>query len=126
MHDCRKRIDRFAVHEQVQFHQFRRPVTGNLVIHRAVAARNAFNLIIEIDENFIERQFAMQHHPARVERLGAFHLAALLQNQLQDVADVFIRTQHVGLYDRFPNFPDHARIGQVRGVIDQQFFSTRG
>ena len=62
------------------------------VIHRTVTAGNAFNLVIEIDENFVERQFAMQHNPARIERLSALHLAAFLQNQLQDVADVFIRT----------------------------------
>src|SRR5206468_9429939 len=62
----------------------------------------------------------------RIERLRVFHLAAFLENQLQGVADVFIRTKHVCLYNRFPNFLDHARIGQVRGVIDQQFFAARG
>src|SRR6266566_4002928 len=67
----------------------------------------------------------MQHHATRIERLRVFHLAAFLENQLQDVADVFVRAKHVCLYNRFPNFLDHARIGQVRWVVDQQFFAAR-
>src|SRR5262249_54422585 len=65
-------------------------------------------------------------HPSGIERLGAFHLAALLQNQLQNVADVFVWAEDVGLYNRFPNFVDDARGGQVSRIINKQFFSARG
>src|SRR5581483_10562107 len=68
----------------------------------------------------------MQHYPARIERLGAFHLSTFLQNQLQDVADILIRTKHICLHNRLTNFPDHAWVGQVSRVIDRQFFSADG
>src|SRR4030095_1936772 len=125
VHNRRKRIDRLAINEEVQFYQFRGAIAGVLVIHRSVAARNTLNFVVKIDENFVQRQFAMQHHPTRIERLRALHLTALLQNQLQDVADIFIRAKHVRLYNRLTNFLDHARIRQVSGVIDQQSFSAR-
>ena len=67
----------------------------------------------------------MQHDATRVERLGVIHRAAFLQNQLQHVADVFVRAKHVGLHHRLANFLDHARVGQVRRVIDQQRFAAR-
>jgi len=68
----------------------------------------------------------MQHYSTRIKRLGALHLAAFFQNQLQDVADVFVRAEHVCLYNRLTNFLDHARVRQVSRVIDRQFFSARG
>src|SRR5947207_13137161 len=68
----------------------------------------------------------MQHDPSCIERLGPCHLTAFLQNQLQDVADIFIWAEHVRLYDRFTNFLDHSRIRQVSGIVDQQFFSACG
>ena len=97
-----------------------------LVIHGAVATCNALNLVVKIDENFVQRQFAMQHYPSCIERLGALHVAAFLQNQLQNVADIFVRAEHVRLYNRLTNFLDHGRIRQVSGIVDQQFFSACG
>src|SRR5438309_15831 len=67
----------------------------------------------------------MQHDPSCIERLGACHLAAFLQNQLQDVADIFIWAEYVRLYNRLTNFLDRCRIRQVSGIIDQQCFSLR-
>ena len=96
------------------------------VVHGAVAARKALNLVVKIHENFVERQLTMQHDSPRIQRLGALHMAAFLQNQLQDVADIFIRAKNVSLYNRFTNFLEQARIRQVSGVINQQFFSARG
>ncbi len=124
MHNGRERINGFTVNEQIQLHQFRRPVTGVLVIHRTVAARDALNLVVEIDQNFVERQFAMQHHATRVQRFGAFHLPALLQNQLQDVTDVFIRAKHVRPYNWLPDLGDQARVGKMRRIIDQEFLAA--
>ena len=126
MHDCRKRIDGLAVHEQIQFDQFRRPIASVFVIHRPVTARDALYLVVEIDQDFVERQFAVQHHPARIERFGALHLAAFLQNQSQNVTDVFVRTEHICFYDWLTNLLNHTRIWQVSRIVDQEFFSARG
>ena len=67
----------------------------------------------------------MQHHPARVERLGMIHLPALFQNQLQDVADVFVRAKHICFHDRLANFFDLARVWQMCRIIDQERFTAR-
>ena len=64
----------------------------------------------------------MQHHAPRIERLGVVHRSALFQNQLQQVADVFIWTKHVRFYNRLADFFDLARIRQMRGIVDQKRF----
>ena len=97
-----------------------------LVIHRAVTARDRLNFVVKIDQNFVQRQFAVQHHAPGVERLGVIHLPALFQNELEDVANILVRTKHVSLYNRLPNFPDQTRIRQMRRVIDQQRLAPRG
>src|SRR4026207_248836 len=68
----------------------------------------------------------MQHYSTSIKRLSALHLAAFFQNQLQDVADILVRAEHICLYDRLTNFLDHTWVRQVSGVIDRQFFSARG
>src|SRR5262249_14368050 len=60
-------INRFAVHEQVEFNQLGRTMPGMLVIHRTVAAGDRLNLVVEIDQNLVQRQFAMQHDAPSVE-----------------------------------------------------------
>ena len=89
-----------------------------LVIHRTVTACNRLNLVVKIDQNFVQRQLAMQHDAARIERLGMIHLPAFFQNQLQNVADAFIGTKDVGFYDWLANFFDQTRIGKMRRIID--------
>src|SRR5205807_109000 len=124
MDDGGEGVDRLAVYEQVELHQFRGAITGVLVIHRAVTAGDALNLVVEVDEDFVQRQLAMQHDAPRVERFRVVHQTALLQDKPEDVADVFIRAKHVGFHDRLADFLDHARVGQMRGVIDQDRFAA--
>src|SRR6478672_6602605 len=126
MDDGGKRIDGLAVYQQIELHQFRGTITGVLVIHRAVAAGNALNLIVEVDENFVQRQLAVEHDAPGVERLGVVHQTALFQDELEDVADVFVRAKNVGFHDRLADFIDDARVGQMRRVIDQESFAARG
>ena len=84
------------------------------------------HLVVEIDEDFVQRQLAMEHDAAGVERLGVVHRAALFHDELHDVADVFVRANDEGLDDRLADFVDDARVGQMRGIIDQQDFAARG
>ena len=78
-----------------------------------------FNLVIKIDQDFVERQLAMQHDAARIERFGVVHLSAFFQDELQDVADVLVRAKHIRFHDRFADFIDQTRVGQMRRVIDR-------
>ena len=45
MDNGRKCIHRLAIHEQVELDQFRRAITRMLVIHRGIAATDAFDLV---------------------------------------------------------------------------------
>ena len=83
------------------------------------------NLVVEIDQDFVQRQLAMEHDAARIERLGVIHRAALLHDELQHVADVLVRAKDEGLHDRLADFLDDARVGQMRRVIDLQDFAVR-
>ncbi len=87
MHDGGESVDRFAVYQQIQLDQFGGAIAGVLVIHRSVTAGDALNLVVEIDQDFVQRQLAMEHDAPGIERLGVIHRAALLHDQLEDVAD---------------------------------------
>jgi hypothetical protein len=86
VHDARKGVHRLAVHEDVHLHQVGRPVLAELVVHRAVAAGDALQAVVEIDEDFVERQRAAQHDARGVERVGVVAGAALLHDEIEDVA----------------------------------------
>src|SRR5438067_487929 len=126
MDDGGKRIDRLAVHEQVELYQSRGAITGVLVIHRAVTAGHALDLVVEVHQDFVQRQLAMEHDAAGIERFGVVHDSALFQNQLQDVADVFVRAKDVRFHDWLADFIDDARVRQVRGIIDEKRFAAGG
>ena len=48
----------------------------------------------------------MQHNAASIERFGVIHLPPFLQNELEDVADAFVGTKHIGFHNRLANFFD--------------------
>ena len=106
------------VDEQVQLDHVGVLVTGGLVIHGAVAAREALDAVVEVDEDFIERQQPGQHDPAGVQGLGLADGAAFIGDQGHHVADVFVGADDEGLDQRFPDGGDEGRLRQEGGVID--------
>src|SRR5438094_10334448 len=90
-----------------------------IVLHSTAAECDLVNNVNIIDQNIVQRHYAVQPYPALVERLGMVHLPAFFEDELEDVPDVLIWTKDVGFHDRLPNFFDQARIGQVRRVIDE-------
>jgi len=69
MHE--KRVHRLAVHPACRgLHHVRVPVAGVIVIHGPIAAGEALDSVMEINENFIQRQQAGQHDAARIQRLS--------------------------------------------------------
>jgi hypothetical protein len=52
MHDAGKGVHRFAVDQHVQLDHVRGLVAGVLVIHRAEAAGDALDAVVEVNQNF--------------------------------------------------------------------------
>src|SRR5213078_1227970 len=87
---------------------------------------DALNLVVEVDEDLVERQFAVEHDAAGVERFRVVHEPALFQDELKDVAKVFVRAKNVSLDDRLADFVDDARVGQMGRVIDEENLAAGG
>ena len=54
--DAGKGVDRFGVHQHVELDHVRLAVAGVLVIHGAVAARDAFDPVVEINQDFVRAE----------------------------------------------------------------------
>ena len=117
MHDAGKGVHGLGVHEHVQLHHVALEVAGLFVIHGAVAARDAFDAVMEIDEDFVQRDERRQHDAPVVERFGVVHAAALFGNEGHHVADVFVRANHERLDHGFLDLFDEGDFGQEGGVI---------
>ena len=51
--------------------------------------------------------------------------AALFENELEDVADRFVRATNICLHNRLADFFDQTRFGQLRRVVDLQRLAAR-
>ena len=69
--DDREGVDAVALDQDIQPHQFARPVAEQFVVHRAVAARGALELVVHVVDHFGQRQVVRQHRPRRREIFGA-------------------------------------------------------
>ena len=116
--DAGEGIDRFAVDEHVELDHVGNLVAVMLVIHRAIPARDAFDAVMEIDQNFVQRSARGQHDAARIQRFGVIHDPALLRDQRHHVADVFIRSNDERFDHRLLNFLDVIHLRHERGIID--------
>ena len=121
MHDGRKGIHRVAVDEHFHLHQLLGTEAVVLIVHAAVAAGDAFELIVEVHEDLIQRERAGEHHAVSVQRLRVLQDAALFRHQLHDVADALIGDQDEGPHHRLADFQDGSRVRHVGRVINFKF-----
>src|SRR5690606_37106816 len=80
--DGGERVDGLAVDEDVHLHELRLAVLADLVVHRAVAAGDALEAVVEVDEDLVERQDTYEDEARLVERLGVLADAALLHDEV--------------------------------------------
>ena len=73
---------------------------------------------MEVDQDFVQRNAAGQHHPPWIERFGVLHGAALFGNQRHHIADVFVRTNHERFDHWLLDFLNVIRFRQVGGIVD--------
>ncbi len=87
MHDGGKGIDRFAVHEDFHPHEIGDLMARHFIIHGTIAACDAFQSVVEIDQYLVEWQVASQQDAGFVDGLGAFADATLFGHKREQVAD---------------------------------------
>src|ERR1700691_39202 len=87
MTDDRQRIDGLAANQHVELHQIGFAITGKVVIKRSVAARHAFQPVVEIEDDFVQRHLVGQHDARWRKVFELFLYAALFLAQGQNSAD---------------------------------------
>ena len=115
--DDRQRVDLLAVEQDVDLDDVGGAVFLELVVHRRVAARDALQLVEEVEHDLGQRHLVGEHHLAAV--VGHVHLlAALLVGQRHHRADVVLRHVEVHRDDRLADLGDAAEVGHLRRVLD--------
>ncbi len=118
VYDAGEGVHALPVHHHVQLHHIGFEVSGGFVIHAAVATGDALDAVVKVNEDFVERQCALEHHAGGVEGLGVFEQAALITDEVHHVADVFVGANDEVSNDGFLNPVNDRGIGHVRGVVD--------
>ena len=122
----REGIDRLAVEQDVQLGEFRQLVARTVVVERGVTLRDALELVVEIEDNLRKRHVEIDFHTVLRNEGLVLHHAALVDAELDDVAQE-VRLgdnlgQDIGLLD-FGYFRD---FGQSRGVVHLERIALRG
>src|SRR6266849_882366 len=60
-----QRVYRLATHQNVELDEVRFAVASKVIIERGVAARNGFQPVVKIEDDFVERQFVGEHDARR-------------------------------------------------------------
>ena len=90
MHNTRKSIHRFTVHQDFQFNQVIRPIRPVLIVHGPISASNALNAITKIDQDLAQRDLRRKHNPFRIQGIGLGHLASFFPNHSYQITDVLV------------------------------------
>ena len=120
MHDAGEGIHGFSVDEHLELDHAVWSVACRLVVEGTIAAGDGFDLVVEVDQDLVERQDRGDHDAPGIDRVGALHDATLLHHDLHDVADVFVRDHDKAFHDRFADLLDDTHVGKVGGVVDHE------
>ena len=88
MDDGAECIDRFAVHENVELHEWRHTILRLGVVQRRVPLRAALQLIEVVNDQFGEWNLEAHDDALLVEVLHPLKDAALVGGELHDRADI--------------------------------------
>ena len=118
MADEGERVDGLAADEHIELDEIGSPIAGEMVIERSVAARNAFEAIVEIENDFIQRHLVGEHDAGGREIFEIFLNAALLLAKGENAADGFIRGDDHGGENGLFDFDDGSGRRKFCGVVD--------
>src|SRR5579863_555867 len=118
MHDDGERVNRLTGDQDIELDHGRFPIVGKMVVERGVAARDGLEAIVEVENNFIQRQLVVQHDAIRGDVLKSLLAATFLFDQGQYPANVFRLGQDGGQNHRFLDLGNLAGVGPAGGIID--------
>src|SRR5579863_2328194 len=118
MHDDGERVNRLTGDQDIELDHGRFPIVGKMVVERGVSAGDGLEAVVEIENNFIQRQLVVQHDAIRGDVLESLLAATLLFNQGQDSADVFRLGEDGGQNYWLFDLGNLAGVGPAGGIID--------
>src|SRR5262249_2279029 len=118
VHDDGKSIDGIAGDEDVELGHGRFPVAREVIVERRVATRDGFQTIVKVQNDFVQRQFVLQHYTGGADVFETFLLAALLFHQFQNVADKFFGGKDSGKDDGLLDLGYFALVGPLGRIVD--------
>ena len=118
MADERQRVDGLAGNQNVELDQIGFAITGEMVIERSVSARNAFQAVVEIENDFVERHFVSEHYARGREIFEILLHAALFFAELENGSDGIVRRNDHGGQNRFFDAGDLRGRRKFRGIVD--------
>ncbi len=124
MHDAGERVDRLAVDQDIEPDQVALAVFEMFIVHRSVPAGHAFDLVMKIHHDLVERDLGGQHHPPPVERVGFSDQTAFFHDELHHVTDIFVRTDNKRPHVRFRDVIDLGRIREENRVVHLEDFAV--
>src|SRR6266487_6907695 len=115
--DQRERVHRIAVDEHVQLHEGGVPLAGELTAEGGGGRAARRQAAVEVEEDLVERQLVLDHHPRGRDVVEALLDAALLLAELQDRPHELVSGQDGGGDDRLLDRLDRTGVGEAgRGV----------
>src|SRR5687767_4314852 len=117
VHDHRQCIHRLARDQNIELGHLGRPVAGEMIIERSIAARRGFQAIVEIEHDFVERQHVGEQHAPGADVLELFLLAACLFEQLEDLSQRFLASDDGGLDERLFDLLNLGGVGPLSRVV---------
>ncbi len=116
-------FDGFGGDEHVHFDHVGGAVSGVFVVHGAVAFGHGFEAVVEVDEDVGEGDGGGEEDAEFVDGLGVLEVAAFFHDEFHGVADVFAGEHDEDADDGLADFFDDLLLGEVGGVVDDEFFA---
>ena len=117
MNHHRKRVDGLLVDEDLHLDEVVRLIAGKLVVEARVPFRHRFKPVMEIEDDFVQRQ-VIDHHGTGTRVAEVFLNAAAVVAELQDIAKIVVRHENGGPDARLLDVVDGRRVGHVRRIVE--------
>ena len=118
VNDDGKGVDGLSGDEDVELDHGRFPIVGEMVVEGRVAAGDGFQAVVKVENDFVQRQFVVEHDARGADVFEGFLLAALFFDEGENSADVFLVGENGGEDDGLFDFGDFAGIEPAGRVVD--------
>src|SRR5438105_5481995 len=119
VNDHAEGVHGLAVEQHVQLHELARAICQKLIVERRVAAGNRLQLVVEVEDDFREREFPVELDAGGIEILHPAIDAAALLPELHDAPDVVDRDEDASFDVRLLDAVHLRTMRQPARIFDQ-------